>query len=99
MTDTGKAVYRLHASLHVITGIFMVLLATGCHYDIRFEDINYSTQSRLYDASLVAVIDPQTLSKVVTIKSWATGIANSWDAHPAISHSSRALFSVYSYFR
>lgn len=82
MTDSGKSAYQLHASLYAVTGIFVVLLASGCHYDIRFEDINYSTQSQLYDASLVAVIDPQTLEKVVTIQSWATGIANSWDARP-----------------
>jgi hypothetical protein len=81
MTDSCKAMYRLHALMNLVIGMFMVLLATGCHYDIRF-DINYSTQSRLYDASLVAVIDPQTIDKTVTIKSWATGIANSWDARP-----------------
>jgi hypothetical protein len=82
MTDNTMSINRLSASLSVVTGLFIVLLATGCHYDIRFEDINYSTQSRLYDAGLVTVIDPETQAKVVTIKSWATGIANSWDARP-----------------
>ena len=82
MTDAWKPMNSFPASLQVVIGVFIFLLATGCHYDIRFEDINYSTQSRLYDASLVAVIEPETLAKIVTIKSWATGIANSWDARP-----------------
>ena len=82
MTDTGKSMFRLHAWWYVLTGIVVVLLGSGCHYDIRFDDINYSTQSQLHDASLITVIDPQTLAKVVTINSWATGIANSWDARP-----------------
>ena len=73
---------RSYAWLNVSMGVFVVLLTTGCHYDIRFEDINYATGSQLYDAGLVRVIDPQTFAKVVTIKSWATGIANSWDARP-----------------
>jgi hypothetical protein len=81
MTETGRSIYRLHTSLYLVAG-FLVLFATGCHYDIRFEDINYSTQSRMYDAGLVAVIDTPTLAKIVTISSWATGIANSWDARP-----------------
>ena len=58
----------------------VVLLTTACHYDVRFEDINYSTGDQPHDAGLVTVIDPQTAAKTVTIKSWATGIANSWDA-------------------
>jgi hypothetical protein len=82
MNDAGKSMYRAHAPWHVVAGLFTVLFATGCHHDIRFEDINYSTQDRLHDAGLVAVIDPSTLAKTVTISSWATGIANSWDARP-----------------
>ena len=82
MPDTQKPMNHLQLSLIVLAGFFTVLLATGCHHDIRFEDLNYSIQSPQYDASLVAVIDPQTLGKVVTIKSWATGIANSWDPRP-----------------
>lgn len=67
---------------NLAAGAFLLLLATGCHYDIRFEDVAYSTGSKQYDAGLVAVISPQTLGQVLTIKSWATGIANSWDARP-----------------
>lgn len=67
---------------NLAAGVFLFLLATGCHHDIRFEDVAYSTGSKQYDAGLVAVISPQTLGQVLTIKSWATGIANSWDARP-----------------
>lgn len=63
-------------------GVLLLLLATGCHHDIRFEEVAYSTGSKQYDAGLVTVISPQTLGQVLTIKSWATGIANSWDARP-----------------
>lgn len=72
----------LAAWRNLAAGAFLLLLATGCHHDIRFEDVAYSTGSRQYDAGLVAVISPQTLDQVLTIKSWATGIANSWDARP-----------------
>lgn len=67
---------------NLAAGVLLLLLATGCHHDIRFEDLAYSTGSKQNDAGLVAVISPQTLGQVVTIKSWATGIANSWDARP-----------------
>lgn len=60
----------------------VLIFITGCHYDIRFEDIAYSTGSKQYDAGLVAVIAPYTIGQVVSIKSWATGIANTWDARP-----------------
>ena len=67
---------------HRAAGALLLVFAAGCHHDIRFEDVTYSTGSHQYDAGLVAVISPQTVGQVVTIKSWATGIANSWDARP-----------------
>ena len=67
---------------NLMAGVLLLLLATGCHHDIRFEEVAYSTGSKQYDAGLVTVISPQTLGQVLTIKSWATGIANSWDARP-----------------
>ncbi len=66
----------------ICLSVFVLLLSTGCHYDIRFEDIGYSTGGKLYDAGLVATIAPYTVGQVVSIKSWATGIANTWDARP-----------------
>ena len=82
MADNTNSLSGFDRWTTVVTCAFIVLFATGCHHDIRFEDINYSTGSQQYDASLVTVIDPQTAGKTVTIKSWATGIANSWDARP-----------------
>lgn len=67
---------------NLAAGVLLLLLATGCHHDIRFEEVAYSTGSKQYDAGLVAVISPETLGQVLAIKSWATGIANSWDARP-----------------
>ena len=67
---------------NLMAGVLLLLLATGCHHDIRFEEVAYSTGSKQYDAGLVTVISPQTLGQVLTIKSWATGIANSWDPRP-----------------
>lgn len=61
---------------------FVLLLSTGCHHDIRFEDIGYSTGGQAHDAGLVATIPPSTLEQVVSIRSFATGIIHSWDARP-----------------
>ena len=62
----------------------LVLLTTGCHHQIAFDDIQYSIQSEQHDAPLVVVIEPDTMSKVVSIRSFATGIAHSWDAQPGV---------------
>ena len=62
--------------------LIVLVVVTGCHHDIRFEDIAYSTGSKQYDAGLVSVIAPTTIGEVVSIKSWATGIAHTWDARP-----------------
>lgn len=67
---------------HVLILLLFTVILAGCHHDIRFEDIAYSTGSKQYDAGLVAVIAPSTIGRVVSIKSWATGIANTWDARP-----------------
>ena len=82
MDDTGRLAQNLNKWSNIVLGVFVLLLATGCHYDIRFEDIGYSTGSIQYDAGLVAVISTETVGRVVSIKSWATGIANTWDARP-----------------
>ena len=65
-----------------IFGGLLLLFSVACHHDIRFEDIGYSTGGKVYDAGLVATITPQTERQVVPIKSWATGIAHTWDARP-----------------
>ena len=68
--------------LGIMVGGFVLLLSTGCHHDIRFEDIGYATGGQVHDAGLVATIPPSTLEQVVSIRSFATGIAHSWDARP-----------------
>ncbi len=71
---------RACATLLVLS--FPVL--AGCHYDIRFEDIGYSIGQKQYDAGLVAGIAPYTVGQVVSIHSFSTGIANTWDARPGV---------------
>jgi hypothetical protein len=68
--------------LGIMVGGFVLLFSAGCHHDIRFEDIGYSTGGQVHDAGLVATIHPSTLDQVVSIRSFATGIAHSWDARP-----------------
>ena len=41
---------------HRAAGALLLVFAAGCHHDIRFEDVTYSTGSHQYDAGLVAVI-------------------------------------------
>lgn len=65
------------------TGVMLLGLG-GCAHEIRFEDVNYTVDTRKADAGLVAVIDQQTLDKVVTIRSAATGIAHRWNAQPGM---------------
>lgn len=72
--------FRVWATLLVLS--FPVL--AGCHYDIRFEDIGYSIGQRQYDSGLVAVIAPHTVGQVVSIHSWLTGIAHTWDVQPGV---------------
>lgn len=78
-SGTGKR--KLQLTSTILSGC-LLLFSVGCHHDIRFEDIGYSTGGKLYDAGLVATITPQTAGQVVSIKSWATGIAHTWDARP-----------------
>jgi hypothetical protein len=68
--------------VYVLQGLFVLLALAGCHYDIKFVDIDYSIGQKQYDAGLVAVIGPYTVGQVLSIHSFATGIANTWDAHP-----------------
>ena len=80
-TNEGR-VDKLISRLHMLILLLFIVILAGCHHDIRFEDIAYSTGSKQYDTGLVAVIAPSTIGQVVSIKSWATGIANTWDARP-----------------
>ena len=84
MDDETTIMQILKKRWKTALSIFVLLLATGCHHDIRFEEVAYSTGNSQYDAGLVAVISPETVGQVVSIKSWATGIANTWDARPGV---------------
>ena len=68
--------------LGMMLGCCVLVLSTACHHDIRFEDIGYATGGQVHDAGLIATITPSTLGQVVSIRSFATGIAHSWDARP-----------------
>jgi hypothetical protein len=62
----------------------MAFLLPGCfHHQIAFEDVHYLiVPAKQYDKKVVAVIDPQTLEKQVSIHSAAAGLAHYWDAQP-----------------
>ena len=62
--------------------VFVLLLSSGCHHDIRFEDIGYSIGQKKSDAGLVAVITPQTLAQGKQIHSIMTGAVHTWEARP-----------------
>lgn len=59
----------------------MLLLSSGCHHDIRFEDIGYSMDRRA-NAGLIAVVTPQTLAQGKQIHSIMTGAVHTWEARP-----------------
>jgi hypothetical protein len=62
----------------------LVLGTVGCAHRIAFQRIDYNIGSTQHDASIVVVIDDDTLNKTVSIRSFATGIANRWDAQPGM---------------
>lgn len=62
----------------------LCLLVTACQHTIVFEDIDYAIEGKTYDAGLRVVIDESTLEGQVTIKSFMTGIAQSWNAQPGM---------------
>lgn len=64
--------------LTVCTG----LVLTGCHHEIRFEDIGYSLEQKQLDAGLIAVIAPETIAQGKQIHSIMTGAAHTWEARP-----------------
>lgn len=77
-----------HATFRAIRwaslGFFLILVTSGCHHNIAFEDIEYKIEARQYDAALVLVIDADTLNRTVPIRSFMTGAAHSWDAQPGL---------------
>jgi hypothetical protein len=62
--------------------IFFCIVFSGCAHKISFHEIDYSIGAQEHDAGLTVVIDSHTLNREVPIKSFMTGIANSWDVQP-----------------
>ena len=58
------------------------LAATGCAHQVSFQDAHYESGAKQQAASVVAVIDQDTLDNKVAIRSFMTGIAHSWEAQP-----------------
>lgn len=65
--------------------LLLIVTTTGCHHQIAFDsDFTYSIDSKGKTDSLTVVIDDNTRMKEVPIRSWATGIAQSWDVRPGV---------------
>jgi hypothetical protein len=66
------------------TALLVILSAalSGCAHQIAFENAHYHTGAKRQQGAVVAVIDEATLRNTVSIRSYMTGIAHSWDAQP-----------------
>lgn len=61
----------------------LALLAAGCAHQVTFEKPEaYTVATPRHAASVTAVIDAQTLSNKVEVRSFMTGIAHTWEAQP-----------------
>ncbi len=69
-----------------LTHVFLLLLAvvsSGCAHKVTFDEPPpYSISTSQQDIGVTAVIDEETLSSKVPIRSFMTGIAHSWEAQP-----------------
>jgi hypothetical protein len=72
--------------LLVAFALVVVATASGCsiHHEVSFDEVettwHYAIDGEPHDAGLVAVVDVDTLEQTVSIRSFMTGAANSWDA-------------------
>lgn len=62
----------------------MVVLASGCAHNVAFQDVDYRVDEELRDEPVVAVISNAERARVVPVRAFMTGIANSWEAEPGI---------------
>ena len=62
--------------------IIFSILFSGCAHQISFQEVDYSIAAQKFDAGLTAVVDHHTLNNEITIRSFMTGIAHSWNAQP-----------------
>ncbi len=73
----------LSSIARLVAVMALAVMATGCiSHRVTFQDAKYVTDARKNNASVLAVIDPDTLAKKVTIHSFTTGIGNNWDSAP-----------------
>ena len=71
--------------MKIITQSFLVLILiifSGCAHQISFHEIDYQIGTNEHNAGLTVFIDSNTLNKQVTIKSFMTGFAHSWNVEP-----------------
>jgi hypothetical protein len=63
--------------------LVLAVSTTGCiTHRVTFQDARYVTDAHKNNASVVAVIDQDTLTRKVVIHSVMTGIGNNWEAEP-----------------
>jgi hypothetical protein len=67
-----------------MTMLALAVALQGCAHRIAFHELAYSIPARRHDAAIVCVIDERTLGQVVSIHSFVTGAAHSWDAEPGM---------------
>jgi hypothetical protein len=61
----------------------LAFLAAGCAHQVTLEKPQaYSVATQRQASAITAVIDVETLSSKVEIRSFMTGIAHSWEAQP-----------------
>lgn len=76
---SDKGILNVLSKLLLLVSIVWL---SGCAHSISFQELQYDISSKRYDESVVAVIDSNTLERTVSIRSFMTGIAHSWDARP-----------------
>lgn len=70
-------------ALRLIVLLGLVAGLSGCiTHPVTFQNAGYTTNAGRQSAAIVAVIDHQTLTNKVRVKSFMTGIANNWEVEP-----------------
>ncbi len=61
----------------------LMLFGAGCAHQVTLDKPErYAVSAPRQEAGVIAIIDAQTLTHKVTISSFMTGIANSWEVVP-----------------
>ena len=68
-----------HLAASLVGGL---LLLTGCAHRVAFEDVRYTIAGQRQSHTIVAVIDQATLTMVVPVRAFMTGIAQSFETQP-----------------